>query len=256
MDRKWLIIPDYGHLSESEALAAEYGAAFEYNDFCSPSVYENTREIEERIRVYSGLNRDKSQDTMHGLFLDILFASSDSVIRKRSRELVELSFEIGKRLGVRGIVFHTGILAGLTLDSYVNPWLETAEDFWRKMSKKYPDVDIYMENTFERSPDVLIRLRERLTDCENFKLCLDYGHACLTPEPIDSWVERMSRYIGHMHLNDNDLKADLHAVPGEGRIDWKQCSQLLDSYQIDCPILLELNGVERQRRALEYMSRV
>ena len=256
MNKKWLIIPDYGHLSESEALAAEYGAAFEYNDFCSPSVYENTREIEERIRVYSGLNRDKSQDTMHGLFLDILFASSDSVIRKRSRELIELSFSIAGRLGVKGVVFHTGILADLQLPSYINPWLEAAESFWREMAEKYGNMDIYMENTFEKNPDILLSLKERLWDCNNFKLCLDYGHACLTSEPIDNWVKKMAKYVGHMHLNDNDLNADLHGVPGEGRIDWGQCRQLLETYQVHCPILLELNGVEQQKRALEYMSRV
>ena len=150
MNRKWLIIPDPEHLPESVALAKEYGAAFEYNDFCSPAVYEDKEETEKRIQTYLSLDRDRSEDTMHGVYLDILFASTDSVIRARSRELVEGSLQIAERLGVRGVVFHTNILADLTVASYVNPWLDSAEDFWREKAKAHPQLELYMENTFER----------------------------------------------------------------------------------------------------------
>lgn len=253
MNRKWLIIPEYDHLEESAALAEKYGAAFEYNDFCDPAVYQDSREVEKRIAAYIGLPRDRSSDTMHGVFMDILIASMDYVIRSRSRELVEQSLSIAERLGLKGVVFHTGILAELQIGPYVEPWLAEAEDFWREMSGKYSSLDIYMENTFEKTPDVLIRLKERLSDCPNFKLCLDYGHACLTSVPIEEWVKRTAGYIGHMHLNDNDLKADLHEVPGEGKIDWERCRNLLDTYGVDCPVLLELKGITRQEKALEYM---
>lgn len=257
MERKWLIIPEYKRLEESAALAEEYGAAFEYNDFFEPEVYENPQEVDRRIATYTKLGRDMSRDTMHGAFLDILFASRDSVIRERSRALVEQSFEIAERLGVRGIVFHTGILAGLIKsEAYIESWLREASGFWRQMSERYSSMDIFMENTFEDSPEVLIRLKESLSDCTNFKLCLDYGHACLTSTQIESWVEQMAAYTGHMHMNDNDLVADRHWVPGEGSIDWKKCSLLLDKYGIESPVLLELGGIENQKKALEYMRKV
>lgn len=257
MNRKLLIIPEYDRLEESVMLAEEYDAAFEYNDFFNPSVYENPGEAEKRIAVYTGLDRDRSSDTMHGAFLDVLFTSRDSVIRERSRELVLQSFRIAGRLGVRGVVFHTGLLPGLIrTDSYTEPWLREAEIFWRQMAQENPEVEIFMENTFEDSPEVLIRLKESLSDCDNFRLCLDYGHACLTSTPIENWVEQMAPYIGHMHMNDNDLIADRHWVPGDGKIDWNRCVALLQKYGIDSPALLELNGTDNQRRALEYMKKV
>ena len=255
MNRSWLIIPEYERLEESAALAEAYGAAFEYNDFSDPAVYENPHEIQERIAAYTALDRDRSCDTMHGAFLDVLYVSRDSVIRQRSRALVEQSFEIAGRLGVRGVVFHTGLLAGLMKsETYIGPWLREAEIFWRQMAKKYSSLDIFMENTFEDSPAVLLRLKESLADYSNFRLCLDYGHACLTPTAMEDWVEQMAAHTGHMHINDNDRIADRHWVPGDGEIDWRECSRLLETYGLRCPVLLELGGIENQRRALEYMQ--
>ncbi len=257
MERQWLIIPEYKRMEESAALAAEYGAAFEYNDFFEPEVYENPQEVDRRIAAYTGLDRDRSRDTMHGAFLDVLFASRDSVIRERSRALVKQSLDIAQRLGVRGVVFHTCVLAGLIKsEPYIESWLREAADFWRQISSKYSGMDIFMENTFEDGPEVLIRLNESLSDCPNFKLCLDYGHACLTSTNIEDWVQQMAPYTGHIHMNDNDFIADRHWVPGEGSIDWKECSLLLDRYGIDSPVLLELGGIENQRKALEYMRKV
>ena len=121
------------------------------------------------------------------------------------------------------------------------------------MAERYPQMDIYMENTFEKTPDMLIKLKKNMENVTNFKLCLDYGHACISPTPPQTWAEKMGTYVGHIHLNDNDLKTDLHQVPGEGNIDFKQCKDLLEKYAPGIPVLLELNGTERQKRALEYM---
>lgn len=254
MMRKWLIIPEYSELEYSVSLAKEYGAAFEYNDFYEPAVYDDADEVKKRIGTYKILPRERSEDTLHGVFYDIAFTSQDSVIRNRSRELIRQSMQIAQELEIRGVVFHTGLIPNLMMESYVNPWLEEAEKFWRNVAGEFPDLEIYMENTFERRPDVLIRLKERLSDVSSFQLCLDYGHACVTPTPVDEWTRKFSRYIGHLHLNDNDLLADLHAVPGDGCIDWNHCRELFEQYHITAPALLELRGLERQRRALEFMK--
>ena len=45
MNREWLIIPDFDNIQESLALAKEYNAGFEYNDFFNPKVYMDEDEI-------------------------------------------------------------------------------------------------------------------------------------------------------------------------------------------------------------------
>ena len=72
MEREWLIIPDFYNLEKSAALAQDYGASFEYNDFFDPMVYTDLEEVKRRVHTYKMLERDRSRDTLHGVFLDIV----------------------------------------------------------------------------------------------------------------------------------------------------------------------------------------
>lgn len=250
MERQWLIIPDYNNLEQSVELAKEYNAGFEYNDFFNPLVYSDEEEVKRRIHIYKQPDRDRSRDTLHGVFIDMAAASKDSYIRKYSRERMEQSLAIATELGVKGVVFHSGLIGELQLSSYIKDWADEQEVFIRKVLEKYPATEIYMENTFEKSPVALLQLKERLIDENRFRLCLDYGHACLSPTPIKEWIVKMAPFIGHMHVNDNDMHVDLHLVPGEGMIDFTECKRLLEENQINASILLEITGVEKQKRAL------
>lgn len=254
MNRKWLIIPDYENIAESVSLAEEYGAAFEYNDFCNPKVYENREEVKKRIRVYKSLNRSLQEDTLHGVFLDMSIASKDTLIREYSGKCYRFCMEIAKELGLKGVVFHSGLIGNLTVDYYVREWLLQSEAFFRELAMQYPDTEIYLENTFEQVPDALLELKRRMEDVEQFMLCLDYGHACLSNTKPEIWVKEMAPFIGHMHINDHDLKDDLHLAAGDGKIDFTRCKQLLEENKVRSSVLLELNGIEKQRQSLAYMS--
>lgn len=254
MNREWLIIPDFNNIRESLALAEEYDAAFEYNDFFEPDVYSDAEEVKRRISFYRGCGRKLSGDTVHGVFLDMALASRDSVIRDYSRKRMEESMAIAQELGARGVVFHSGLIAGIKQKAYLDNWCEQQEEWIRYVLGKYSALTLFLENTFEENPESLLELKWRLRDTERFSLCLDYAHAALSPTAPEEWVERMAGDIGHIHLNDNDLQADLHMVPGDGKIDFEQFKLLTAKYRVDCPILLEMNGADKQRKALRYMS--
>ena len=68
MNQEWLIIPDFNNFRGSLALAEEYDAGFEYNDFFNPDVYSDEEEIKKRISLYKGCSRNPSRDTLHGVF--------------------------------------------------------------------------------------------------------------------------------------------------------------------------------------------
>lgn len=256
MERKFLIIPEIDRIQESVELSSKYHVAFEYNDFFNPLVYEDEKEVERRCKVYKSFQRDRSEDTLHGVFMDVALNSKDQYLREYSRKRIWQSMEIADCLGVRGVVFHSGLIAGLEVPTYLDSWLEGSTEFWDMVAKKYHSLEVYVENTLERTPDMLVALKKNLKDVSNFKLCLDYGHAVLTGIPIEHWVGEMASKIGHIHLNDNDLKRDMHQVPGDGSIDFQQCKSLFDKYGIDLPILLEINGIENQAKALEYVKKI
>ena len=248
------LVPDIQDIEHSVRLAEEYSCAFEYNDFYSPAVLDAPEKQEEIIAHYRKYRSDFSKDTMHGAFLDVTIHSSDSRIREVSMLRIRQSMEIAKELGLRGVVFHTGRLAGFRVDYYLSQWKEQNAVFFRKLSEEYPEQQIYMENMFDEAPDVMAELAEQMSAVENFGICLDYAHAALTDCPGREWVENLAPYIRHMHINDNDLKNDLHLPVGEGKIDWKKFDEIIRAYQADVTVLVEVSGYEAQKKSLEYMK--
>lgn len=250
------IIPDIDRLDDSLKLSWEYNTFFEYNDFFYPAIYQSEGETRRRINIYKSLDRDMSRDTMHGVFFDIAMTSTDEIIRNRSRVLMNNSMEIAANLGVKGVVFHTGINPGLWNRSYLDGWLDTAATWLDKLAKEYSHIEIYIENTFDKEPGVLTSLIDLLSHRKNVKLCLDYGHALLTDTEDEEWVRQMAPYVGHVHLNDHDMKEDLHLAPGKGLIDFERFEDLMEEYEVDAQVLLELNGAQEQLEALKYMTKL
>lgn len=193
---------------------------------------------------------------MHGVFFDIAMTSTDEIIRNRSRVLMNNSMEIAANLGVKGVVFHTGINPGLWNRSYLDGWLDTAATWLDKLAKEYSHIEIYIENTFDKEPGVLTSLIDLLSHRKNVKLCLDYGHALLTDTEDEEWVRQMAPYVGHVHLNDHDMKEDLHLAPGKGLVDFERFEDLMEEYEVDAQVLLELNGAQEQLEALKYMTKL
>ena len=110
-----------------------------------------------------------------------------------------------------------------------------------------------MENMFDEAPDVLRGLAEEMADYRNFGVCLDYAHAVISGTKTEVWMKELAPYIKHMHINDNDLKNDLHQAIGTGTIDWKKFSEEMENYNICASVLVEVSGIEKQKKSLEYM---
>ena len=256
-DRILEIIPDRNDIERILKLAEEYGAVFEYNDFMVPPQTEDADKRRETVAFYRSLGRDLSQDTLHGAFLDITVHSQDPWIRRVSGKRIYQSMETAEELGVRGVVFHTGLLRDYREESYLENWLETNAAFWEKVLEDFPGREIYLENMFEADGECLARLGRRMASFGRFGICLDYAHAAAfgNAEDLAGWVEQTAPYIRHMHINDNNLKDDLHLPVGRGRIDWQQFRNLVEKYQVNASVLLEVKGFEAQKESLEYIRK-
>ena len=248
------LIPDRNRIKESMELAKQYGAYFEYNDFFSPAVLEDAERIEELIAFYEGLDRDRSKDTLHGAFLDVTIHSDDPVIRAASEHRVRQCMEIAERLGIRGVVFHTNTIPNFRVDFYQKNWLACNEKFWRQILKEFPNLSVFMENMFDEEPDLLAQLAEKMQDEERFGVCFDYAHAQVFGYDIDDWMEQLSKFVKHMHINDNNLVADLHLSVGSGQIDWNIFNAKMQEKAIDASVLVEVKDLEVQKKSLEYMQ--
>lgn len=249
------VIPNLSEIEAIGELKNEYGLHYEFNEFFSPSVLDDPKKQSEIIEAYSRICGDFSQDTLHGAFLDVTVHSSDALIRQVSERRVLQSMDIAKEMGAKGVVFHTGLIGGFHLDYYVSQWLKLNREFFTRTAEAYPDIEIYMENMFDDTPELLAALAEQMKDVPNFGVCYDFAHGNLTKVPAAEWFETLAPGIRHMHINDNDLVNDLHLPVGAGRTDWEQFGALLEKYDYKGSILIEVKGYEAIKASLEFMQK-
>lgn len=248
------LIPDRNRIEESLALAKEYGAYFEYNDFFSPAVLEDVEKIEELITFYKGLDRDRSKDTLHGAFFDVTIHSDDPVIRAASEHRVRQCMQIADRLGIRAVIFHTNTIPNFRVDYYQKNWVARNEKFWHQILREFPNLYIFIENMFDEEPDLLAQLAEQMQDEERFGVCFDYAHAEVFGYDIDDWMQQLGKFVKHMHINDNNLVADLHQSVGRGQIDWNIFNMKMQENEIKASVLIEVKDLKMQKKSLEYMQ--
>lgn len=251
---KLYLVPDRTDMNRMCSLAVEYGCAFEYNDFYIAEVMDDPEKQAEVIADYGRYRTDFSGDTMHGAFLDVTIHSDDPLIRDASMLRVRQSMEIAESMGLKGVVFHTGRLAGFRASQYLKNWRDRNVNFFTEIALQYPKQQIFIENMFDEAPDILAGLAEQMQGIKNFGICLDYAHAVLSGCPGREWIETLTPYIRHIHINDNDLKNDLHLAVGAGQVDWQEFDELIRQYRIEAPVLVEVNGYEAQKESLEYMK--
>lgn len=252
--KKLYVIPDRQQLETSLTLRKEYQVQWEYNDFFLPDVLDDTGLQRQIIDTYAKVLDDFSQDTMHGAFLDVTLHSKDSLIRQASEKRVCQSMDIAKEMGLRGVVFHTNRIMNFREEHYLQNWQEANKAFFTRVAERYPDIDIYLENMFDESYDMLAGLAESMKSVPNFAVCFDYAHALLFGKNPGEWFRKLSPYIRHMHINDNDGSNDLHLAVGDGKTDWKAYEEVASALHVEASVLIEVKGLEKQRRSLEYMQ--
>lgn len=252
--KKLYIIPKADDIDSSIALADEYGAAFEYNDFYFPAVLDNNETVKRLVDFYLALPRDRSMDTLHGVFFDITVHSSDPLIREISDRRIRQSLEIARELGVCAVVFHTNAIPNFKNDFYVRGWVDSNEKYWRAIAEEYKDLRIYMENMFDEEPYMLAELAERMSDVDNFGICFDYAHANVFGDGGEEWFRLFAPHIAHIHINDNDKISDLHGTIGEGSIDFELFDREMRAIEREISVLIEMRDCDAQRRSIEYLK--
>ena len=119
---RYHIIPKLNQLDKYLELARKYDLGFEYNEFFMPNLLDDEKALNNVINEYKKLNR--KNDTLHGVFFDIVLDSQDEKIRRISYERVRKSLEIASKLNCKGVIFHTNYITWMKDDTYRNRWVE------------------------------------------------------------------------------------------------------------------------------------
>lgn len=233
-------------------LAREYDLGFEFNDFFMPKILDDDVVQDKIIGEYKAAGLPE-YCTLHGAFFDVIPFSPDEKIREIGDLRIKQSIMAARKIGAKAVVFHTNYNPFLSAKSYVDGWLEQNTAYWNGILSEFPDMNIYLENMFDASPDIMAELAARLCSNANFGICFDYAHAALTAVSQREWAEKLGKYVRHIHINDNDLQSDLHLAVGDGKIDWNEFYELFENYLDKATILIETSSIENQRRSVERM---
>ena len=247
-----LIIPNIHNIDKSLELAKKYNLGFEYNDFFEPDVLDDEKKVDELVNAYKQYELP-TMSTLHGAFYDVIPFSKDKKIKDISVQRIKQSIDVARKLGVTAVIFHTNYNPFLNTNQYKMMWLEENEKFWSEILESNKDLNIYLENMFDTSPELLKSLSEKLTCYENYGVCLDYGHAAISQVEPKEWISDLGKYVKHIHINDNDLISDLHLSWGEGKVDRNIFYDGYRKYMSEVTVLIENSTLEKQLKSIEKL---
>lgn len=238
---KIYVIPNLKEIDKWVSLSKDNDLGFEYNEFYNPHLLDDEKLLNELINKYDILNRNN--DTLHGVFFDINFASNDPLIKEISIKRAKTSLLIARKLRCKGVIFHTNYETWIKSKAYKDCWINESCKVYKQLLNEFNDIDIYVENMFDDDPYMLKELANKLKDEQNFGICLDVGHAYISNTSLDVWFKELMPFIKHIHFNDNDKYNDSHLPIGKGSIDYKYVINMISKMD-DVSVLLEMNNYE------------
>lgn len=223
-------------------LLLNYGMGLEIEQYMTPKGMDSFDSQRSTVNNYI---KNASKVSMHGIFYDMNFTSSDNMILDVAEKRFSMSCEIALMHNIDRIVFHSSD----TKYEIRNPeaadrWVKDSAAFWTKFCRQHDDIMVLLENNYDQSPDIFLRMLDE-TEVKNIGCCFDIGHVYVNSQfPLSEWIRTLGTRIKHVHLHDNKGFQDEHSVLGTGTIPLRQTlAQLIDVVEEDTPFVLECDKV-------------
>lgn len=251
--KQLLIIPNLSNINDYCELADKYNTGFEFNEFFMPDTLDDAEKVRTIANEYKAYGLP-AYNTIHGAFFDVIPFSLDAKIKEIATLRIHQSIEAAKEIGAKAVVFHTNYNPFLNSKAYVDSWIKTNIAYWRQVLAEHPTMNIYLENMFDTTPELMEAVSEELCGFENYGVCLDYAHASLSQVRPEIWAERLGRFVKHIHINDNDGVSDLHQAWGDGIMDRSGFYESYEKYMNKATVLIETSGIDKTKRSLERLK--
>ena len=138
---RFYVIPNLNEIDKWNELSLSLNLGYEYNDFYNPCLLDNEDKLNDIIEKYKLLNR--KNDTLHGVFFDINFASADSKIKDISIRRAKASLEIASKLNCKAVIFHTNYQTWIKNNDYKKLWVENSKNVYKELLNEFLNVNIY-----------------------------------------------------------------------------------------------------------------
>ena len=231
--------------SDAPLFAREYGFGLEIAEYSTAWNMDRRFEVtDSRVKEsLKGISRSILHAPVNELFPCAVDEKAGELAAYRYRQAINLA----KSYGSEKIVIH----GGYTPWFYYPVWyVSQSIAFWKAFLKEDPGVEIMLENVLETTPDLIVDIVEGVND-PRLRMCFDVGHInAYSYVPILDWLETCSPWIGHIHINNNDGREDLHNGLHQGMIPMKEIMKSVETRCPDATITLE---VVEARSSVEWL---
>jgi len=202
-------------LRESLPFLTEHGLSAEVD--LADTSYNAEVSIRDLERLAIELRRNRVKVIAQLPHHDLKLASHDKTILEHSMEAMQEGLEIGKILGARIAIFHSGFSNHVRPDE-IDWWVEQSIVSLRELVARAQEEEVIvaLRNTWESDEQVIVRLFDAV-DSPWFRFCCDVGHAaCFSQFAPEEWIVQFRDRIVNLHFHDNDGVQDLHLPCGAG----------------------------------------
>jgi sugar phosphate isomerase/epimerase len=220
----------------------ELGAGIELGSYGLAGV-QSEQAWEARLAQHQAVRgRFAGRIAIHGPFIGMEFAHIDHLIREAVKRRLDRTFEAAVKLKTSRVILHSGYTSETEFFKKQAAWVSGNAEFWRIEIQRWAQagIEIVLENDIEKTPDYLVQLVNEV-DHPSLGLCMDIGHQHVFSkmDPVE-WVERMGDRLYHIHVHDNDRRADRHWPIGHGTIQFEPFFAALEQHALKATISLEV----------------
>jgi len=216
----------------------------------NPEIYFSHYALEaldkpECIGIAETLRDSGLKVTFHAPFVDLRPGALDHQIRRVSMDRISQVFDLAPYFRPLKIVCHPSFDDRYYVDCD-DLWLENSIHFWQQLagSARETGTIIALENVYEKEPGILCRLLEGLAS-DQICFCFDTGHFnVFARSPLKVWMEKLGRFIGHLHLHDNFGKFDEHLPVGAATFPFEELFTALRALPVKPTVTLEAHAQE------------
>ena len=187
---------------------------------------------------------------------------STSVYYDRAERMADMqrSIRLTALVGCRYWVIHPIMPFGAHAEPDTEEFWRLNEEFFRALlpTAKENNVVICLENMPMKAlslstPDKVLEFVRKIND-DNFKFCLDTGHAHLRGFSPAKAVRMAGDDLKVLHVHDNDQSSDQHLPVFYGDTDWRDFRRALEEIGFDGVFSLELGlGYHVPDRAFDLL---
>lgn len=232
-------------------------------DYHNPAAVADLQQwLAEAGLVLHGVHAPVGESFAGGRWSGLLsIASSDADARARAVAEAEQALFIARRIPIKVLVTHVGVPRFERRDEAQVGAGDTRAAARRSIEgiQRLADplgVRIAVEvipNELSRAGSLVHFIEEDL-EGTNVGICLDFGHAHLDGDVVDT-IETVSEHLITTHVHDNRGRTDDHLMPFDGTIDWPAALTAVQKVGYDGIVLLEIGAQGSTQETLKQAQK-